>query len=94
MVGLVLGGAVGAALAYLMAPRPGDEIRSDLVTRGIELKQQAEGVVDQVIEKGRVAVEEQRSRFQQAIAEGKEASARTRSDLLKRYEQAKEQGKA
>ncbi len=92
MVGLVLGGAVGAALAYLMAPRPGDELRSDMVTRGIELKQQAEGVVDQVIEKGRVAVEEQRSRFQQAIAEGKEASARTRSDLLKRYEQAKEQG--
>lgn len=79
-------------LAIVLAPRPGEEFRSQMLTRGIEIKKQAEDVVDQVLERGRVAVEEQRSRFQQAVAEGREASARTRSEMLNRYEQAKSQG--
>jgi gas vesicle protein len=92
LVGLALGGGVGVVVAIVLAPRPGEEFRSQLVTRGIEIKKQAEDVVDQVLVRGREAVEEQRSRFQQAVAEGKEASARTRSELLSRYEQAKDQG--
>ena len=94
LLGLAIGSALGGLLAVVLAPRPGEETRSDLLTRGIELKQQAGGVVDQVLERGRAAVGDQRDRLQQAIAEGKEASARTRSELLSRYEQAKEQGKA
>lgn len=94
LIGLALGGAVGVALAFVLAPRPGEEFRSEILTRGIEIRRQAEGVVDQVLSLGRVAVEEQRSRLQQAIAEGKEASARTKSELLTRYERAKEQGKS
>ncbi|MHB1131943.1 MAG: YtxH domain-containing protein [Chloroflexota bacterium] len=93
LIGLALGSSLGAAIAVILAPQPGEDTRLGLVTRGIELKRQAGGVVGQVVERGRVAVEEQRSRFQQAVVEGREASARTRSELLDRYEQAKEQGK-
>ena len=92
LIGLALGGALGAAIAVILAPQPGEETRTGLATRGIELKRQAGDVVGQVVGRGRVAVEEQRSRFPQAVSEGREASARTRSELLNRYEQAKEKG--
>ena len=81
------------AIAIILAPQPGEETRTGLVTRGIESKRQAGDVVGQVVGRGRTAVEEQRSRFQQAVSEGREASARTRTDLLNRYEQAKDKGK-
>lgn len=42
--GLVLGLVVGAALAILLTPRSGPEIRRQLATRGVELKGKAEGV--------------------------------------------------
>lgn len=90
LTGLVLGGALGAALAILLAPRPGQETRQDLRIRGIDLKERAVGLAEEVAGKGRVAVEEQRDRLQQAIAEGKEAAAKTTSELMSRYEKAKQ----
>jgi len=91
LIGLAVGGILGGALAVILAPRPGEEIRGELRTRGIELRERATDVADQIRERGRVAMEEQRGRLQQAIAEGKEAAAKTRSELLGRYEQAKGQ---
>lgn len=40
--GLVTGGLVGVGLALLLAPRPGEETRTQLKVKGLELKGQAE----------------------------------------------------
>lgn len=91
LIGLTIGGALGGILALILAPRPGTEFREQLRTRGVALKERAIEVADQVRERSRAAVEEQRSRLQQAVVEGKDAAAKTKADLLSRYEQAKTQ---
>jgi hypothetical protein len=49
LLGIMLGGAVGAALGLLYAPRPGAQVRRDLADRSAELYGRArpgEGVDD------------------------------------------------
>lgn len=48
VVGLLVGGALGAALALLYAPQSGDETRDTIRRRGLELKDSAADVYDQV----------------------------------------------
>ncbi|MCL5736546.1 MAG: YtxH domain-containing protein [Actinobacteria bacterium] len=91
LIGLVIGGALGAVLAFVLAPRPGDEVRQDLYERGLELRKRAGETVDQVVGVGRTTVDEQRQRVQQAMEESREASARTREQLMSRFERAKGQ---
>lgn len=89
VAGFLFGAFVGAALALLFAPAPGDELRSQLHDRSIELKDRAEtlGVeagkrAGELKAKGRSLLEEQRSRFQEAIEEGKKAAAEKKEELL------------
>lgn len=48
VVGLLVGGALGAALALLYAPHSGDETRDTIRRRGLEIKDSAADVYDQV----------------------------------------------
>src|SRR4028119_2176412 len=48
VVGLLVGGALGAALALLYAPQAGEETRETLKQRGLDLKGSAADVYDQV----------------------------------------------
>jgi gas vesicle protein len=89
LLGLSIGSAIGGALAFLLAPRPGDEMRADLKTTGVEIKERASTIAEQAKDMGLAAVDEQRSRLRQAVTEGREAADRTRADLLNRYERAK-----
>ena len=89
LIGLTLGGVIGGILAIGLAPSPGGEFRDQLRTRGVELREMAASVADQVKEISRTAVDEQRNRFQQAVAEGRDAEAKKRSEMLTKYEQAK-----
>ncbi len=45
-VGLVAGAIVGGAVAALLVPHSGPEIREQIAERGLELKGQAEDVVE------------------------------------------------
>jgi gas vesicle protein len=45
LAGLVLGAIAGGALAALLTPRSGPEIREQVVERGLELKNRAEDAV-------------------------------------------------
>jgi len=48
LVGLLVGSALGAALALLYAPQTGEETRETIKKRGLELKDSATDVYDQV----------------------------------------------
>ena len=69
--GFLIGAIVGGVAALLLAPQSGEETRQRLEESGIELK-----------ERGRIALEEQKAKLEQAIEEGKEAAAKKREDLL------------
>lgn len=79
LVGFILGGLVGLAVGILLAPQSGEETRTVLREKGIELKVRAEDLT-----------EEGRARLEEAIEEGKEAAAKKRDELTKRLETEKE----
>ena len=85
--GFVFGAFVGAALALLFAPGPGEEIREQLREKSIELKERAEDLdIDELKSKGHHLLDEQRSRFHEAIEEGKKAASRRKEELLEQLE--------
>jgi gas vesicle protein len=99
--GFLLGGIVGAAVALLLTPRSGEENREDLRGRSIELKTKAEAAASRMIEETddlptrvKVVLEEQKSRVQEAIEEGKESAALKRAEMMQRYQISKQRGEA
>lgn len=89
IAGMVIGGFVGAALALLLAPRPGDETLAQLREKSIVLKERAADLsaeamkrVGDLEEKGKAAIEEQKERIQSAVKEGTEAAQKKKDELL------------
>ena len=48
MTGMLIGVAVGFGLALLLAPKTGEEMRDDLMQRGIELRDRAGGLASRM----------------------------------------------
>jgi gas vesicle protein len=99
--GFLLGGLVGAAVALLLTPRSGEENRENLLDKSIELKSRAEVVASKAAEEAdslparlKVVLEEQKSRVQDAIEEGKESAAQKRAEMLDKYRVSKQTGEA
>jgi len=83
LAGFVFGGLLGAALALLFAPSTGEEMRSQIRDKSIELRDRAgELGIEGLKAKGEAFVGEQKARFREAIEEGKLAAARKKEELL------------
>ncbi len=67
--GLIVGGLVGAAVALLTAPQSGEETRTLLHDRGIELKDKAVEYGQDVQVRTTKAMEDTLTQLNQAIAE-------------------------
>jgi gas vesicle protein len=87
--GFLVGALVGAVAALLMAPQSGDETRQRIQERGIELKDmagdlsvQAREAAADLQERGRIVLQEQKGKLEQAIEEGKSAAAKKRDEML------------
>lgn len=96
VAGFLVGALTGAALALLFTPVTGEEMRSQLREKGIELKDRAEDLTldagkraDVIRVKGEALLGEQRGRFREAIEEGKRAAIRKKEELLTQLEDAK-----
>lgn len=89
LAGLIIGGLVGAAVALLFAPQPGEETRTRLREKGIELQER----LTEVGERGKEVFQEQRVRLEEAIEEGKEAAEKKKEELLAQLE-AEKKGQA
>jgi gas vesicle protein len=88
LAGLVLGGLVGAAMAMLLAPASGPDTRRQIKEKSLELKIQAEHQVEdarkraeELQERSRVVLEEQKARLNQAIEDAKRGTAQVKVDL-------------
>jgi gas vesicle protein len=84
--GFVIGGMIGAATALLLAPQSGEQTRSQIQERGIEIqakaqetlveaRKRADDLIAEAQEKSRVILEEQKTRLGTALEEGKRAIA-------------------
>jgi gas vesicle protein len=75
LVGLVMGGLIGAAVALLYAPQSGEETREAIRTRSIELREQATEQATQLreaamqrIESLQAEVSELQNKLQEGVA--------------------------
>jgi gas vesicle protein len=77
LVGFLAGGLVGAAVALLFAPQSGEETRTLIRDKSIELKDKAVETAEETRVRAEKSLEEARLRAETAYAE-----ARTRADEL------------
>lgn len=89
IAGFLIGAIAGGVAALLLAPQSGEDTRKLLQQKGIEIKDravdltaQARQQAEHLQEQGRVALEEQKSKLQQAVEEGKAAATKKRGELL------------
>jgi len=90
LLAFLLGGAVGAGFAFLLAPKSGRELRHQLRDLAGETREKAhhyldetKGRVTSAIEKGKDMLEEQKSAVNSAIEAGKEAYHKEKERHLK-----------
>lgn len=62
MSGFFIGGLIGAAVALLMAPQSGEETRTLIRDKGIELRDQVESTADEARVRAEKLAQEARSR--------------------------------
>lgn len=67
--GLVIGGLVGAAAALLSAPKSGEETRTIIKEKSIELRDRAVEVSQDARHKAEVALEDARARADEALVD-------------------------
>jgi gas vesicle protein len=85
-----IGGLVGAGVALLLAPRPGEETRQKVKELAEEAKKKATQYAEEVkskvtstVEKGKGLIEEKKSLVTTAVEAGKEAYAKEKEKLGK-----------
>ena len=93
VAGFLFGALVGAGLALLFAPAPGEETRGQIRDKGIELRDRAGELgleagrkAEELRARGEVLLDEQRVRFEEAIEEGRRAASRRKEELLAQLE--------
>jgi len=84
--GFVLGALLGVAVGLLLAPAQGSEFRKQLKAQSMQLKSQAARRADVLQTKGQQILSQQKTRFQEAVEEGKRAAAARREELLTQLE--------
>jgi len=90
LLAFFIGGLVGAGVALLLAPKPGQEARGKIKELVEDVKGKAETYVDQIkekvvstVEKGKEIVQEKKSIITTAIEAGKEAYEKEKEKLVK-----------
>ena len=84
--GLVMGGLVGAGLALLLTPQSGEEIRSQIRDKSVELK---DGAVESLVEAGHRA-QAQAAVWQEKGQEVTEAISRSKDSIIQAVSQSKD----
>ena len=88
LLGLGIGGLIGAGVALLMAPKSGSETREDIKTAAGDLKTKAGKLADDVTESGEELVKKSKDllettkhKIKDVVETGKEALARKKAEM-------------
>jgi len=84
--GFIFGALLGVVAGLILAPTPGSEFRKHLKEQSIQLRSQAMRRADSIQAKGQQILAAQKTRFQEAVEEGKRAAALRREELLAQLE--------
>jgi gas vesicle protein len=74
LVGFVVGGLTGAVVALLFAPQSGEETRTVIKEKGIELRDKASQTADEALASAQAAAADAKVRYDQLAAEVKSRS--------------------
>ena len=69
LIGFLMGGAVGAGIAFLTAPRSGEETRKQIRAKSVEMRDAAEQTVDEALATVRTAALDVSSRTEELRAQ-------------------------
>jgi gas vesicle protein len=97
LAGFMVGALVGAAVAFLFAPQSGEETRTLIREKGIELREQADEMslearrkADELQAQTREKAAGLQAQLKQSIDEGKSAGRRSKEELLTTLDEAAE----
>lgn len=80
LIGFVVGGLTGAVIALLFAPQSGEETRTYIKEKSIELRDRAAEQAEMVASKAEQLAEEARTRGKEAIESVKKVVSKKQSD--------------
>jgi len=93
LAGFFVGALVGAAAAFLFAPQSGEETRTIIREKGIEIKDRADDLsvearkrAEEIQAQAKGKAEEVQSKVKEAVEEGKTAATKRKEDLLSQLE--------
>lgn len=89
-LGFLAGGAIGAIIALLYAPKPGKELRADIKEKTDEYMNEADKYINQAKDKAKNMINEGKKKSEQLIADAKHKSEDLLKDAEKVYNTAKE----
>ena len=89
LAGFIIGGLVGAATALILAPQSGEQTRTQLRERGIELRDRAEDVTEDARKRAEQAAVEARKRAEELAGRGREVYEQQRVRLGSAVEEGK-----
>ena len=89
LLGFIIGGMAGAVTALLMAPQSGDETRTFIREKAIEIKDKAGETVDEAYAQAEKAALEAQERFQELAEMTKEKSVELQKKGQAVYEEQK-----
>jgi gas vesicle protein len=89
LLGFIIGGMAGAVTALLMAPQSGDETRTFIRDKAIEIKDKAGETVDDAYAQAEKAAIEAQERFQELADMTKEKSIELQKKGQEVYEEQK-----
>lgn len=89
LIGLFTGGAVGAALALLFAPKSGRELRSDITEMTNKYIDKAGDIVNAANERSREIINEGRSRAENIVDEARSKASSLLTDAEKIVNEAR-----
>jgi gas vesicle protein len=91
--GFLVGSVIGVATALLFAPRSGEETRTEIRNKAIELRDQATETVKDTVSQAKSKVEDVKDNVREKVEELKQRGKYTVTRQLDRVSQAAETGK-